>query len=460
MDLVLFTIALFILLFSGGGAAIVLLRHRAVSILELAGLSILCGSAIISISSFCLGFFLTGRHLRYVIAAEALALGAVGVALAWRKTKIVCWPLDRPVSLLFAGVLLIQSLIITWVSLRLPLGYDGLIIWELKARLIFNSGGVMPLGFYQDASKFFHPHYPLFLPLTEAWFYGWLGHGHQGLVKLISPLFYLAAVCLLYAGGARLSKRRWRGFLSAGLLFILPSVVSRVSAGEADFPLGVFYLSAVIYLLEYWQTGERASLWLVSLLGSVLPWVKQEGGLLWLCLLIPAGLIAVMRGRRYELWILALPGVFFLSAWRIFLELVNASATPEYLPVTLGTLWNNLGRGPTIVWAVLIEMMKWRSWSLLWLAPILALPLLSSRRLRAPAAVMLSAVVLPVCLYSAIYIFSAWNPFTLHLDSSLPRLLLQVSLVIVLLIGLTFPGDLAQIEKGNESSPRSFGPYE
>src|SRR5262249_29306668 len=190
--------------------------------------------ATITLVSFGLGFLWSGPRLRWTVTAVAVLLGATAI-VGWRRSKIVSWPIDGKMDWLFIGVLLIQFMIIAWVSVRLALGYDGLMIWETKARLIFQNGGVMPIDYYHDSSKFFAPDYPLLLPLTEAWFYGWIGQRNQGLIKLVSPLFYLAALGMLYVGAARLSGRRWRGFLSAALFFFVPGVVIRVSGGEADF---------------------------------------------------------------------------------------------------------------------------------------------------------------------------------------------------------------------------------
>ncbi len=440
MDIVLFAVALLIMLLAGFGAALLLTRGRMMNALEIMSLSVLCGAAIVSLASFWLGFLLSGPSLRWTVSGLAVGLGAVAIVKV-RLSKIISRPFDRNWDRLFLGLLLIQFLIVAWVSVRLALGYDGLMIWETKARLIFLNGGVMPIDNYRDASKFFHPHYPLLLPLTEAWFYGWIGHRNQGLIKLVSPLFYLAAMGLLCAGVARLGGRRWSGFLSAALFFFVPGVIIRVSAGEADFPLGVFYLAAVVYLLEYWRTGDIVALRLVGAMAAVLPWVKQDGAILMACV---AGLALIEVARRKHwraIWLLALPAALIWGGWRMFLKLADVSVTQEYLPVTPQTLWSNLDRSPIIAQFVAHEMMNWRAWSLLWVVPVILLLRLKNREWRSAVVVSLIAIYLPVSLYAAIYFFSAWAPFTLHMEASFSRLLLQLSLVSALMIGLMIPQD-------------------
>ncbi|MGH9770074.1 MAG: glycosyltransferase family 39 protein [Blastocatellia bacterium] len=446
MDIVLFTIALLILLLAGCGAALLLTRGRDASALEMMSLSLLCGSATVSLVSFWLGFLFSGSALRWTVTAVALALGAA--AMATRRSKIVMWPIDRKRDWLFIGLLLIQFLIIAWVSVRLALGYDGLILWETKARLLFLNGGVMPIDYYRDSSKFFAPHYPLLLPLTEAWFYGWMGHRNQGLIKLVSPLFYLAAIGLLYAGAARLSGRSWRGFPPAALFFFVPCVVIRVSAGEADLPLGVFYLAAVVYLLEYWRTGEMGALRLVGAMAAIMPWVKQDGGILLLCVAGLAVIKAVERKQWKAIGYVALPAALIWGGWRALLKIVNVSITPEFLPVTPRTLWSNLDRIPVIAEFVAREMANWRTWGLLWFVPLIFLLRLKDREGRGIVAVSLIAVYLPVSLYAAIYLFSSWTPFTLHMEASFARLLLQLSLVAALMIGLAIPESIRDNRRG------------
>jgi hypothetical protein len=60
--------------------------------------------------------------------------------------------------------------------------------------------------------------------------------------------------------------------------------------------------------------------------------------------------------------------------------------------------------------------------------------------LRAPRRarlVLLGAVVLPIIIYSSVYIFSYWDP-TLHLQSSMFRLLISPALVGILFVAVSF----------------------
>jgi hypothetical protein len=54
----------------------------------------------------------------------------------------------------------------------------------------------------------------------------------------------------------------------------------------------------------------------------------------------------------------------------------------------------------------------------------------------ARAVIVIVGTVIPIGLYCATYLFSAWPEFLAHVDSSLPRLLLQLVAVGWLIIAM------------------------
>jgi hypothetical protein len=67
--------------------------------------------------------------------------------------------------------------------------------------------------------------------------------------------------------------------------------------------------------------------------------------------------------------------------------------------------------------------------------------------------VLFAAMLLPLSLYSAIYIFSAWNPMMLHLTNSMPRLLVQLSLPGMLALSAAAMGLLGLKEPAASGRP-------
>ncbi|MBX3277928.1 MAG: hypothetical protein KF868_08000 [Acidobacteria bacterium] len=436
MEGVLFAIALVLMLVAGAGATVLLAPFgRRLHLTEAVSLSILFGAGFISLSLFLCGFVAGGRQLLFAVAAGAIALGMTG----WRgrhRTGIARLEQTGWIDRIGAVVIALQCLVVAWASVRLALGYDGLFIWEFKAQLVHRSGGRMPVEYFGESPwQFTHPNYPLFLPFVESWFYGWMGRVEQGWVKLVSPLFYFAVVGLLVSGGARLGARRW-GIAAAMLFFFIPWAVLRTTAGEADLPLAAVYLAAALYLLEYAKTGDGRLPAAAGVISALLPWVKRDGMVLWACLLIAVMLLTVVRRewRRF-----ALPGAVWLVCWGVFLSLVKANEQPVFLPVSPGTAAANIDRAPIIARAIFDEMTNWRSWSLVWVLPVLGLvQVIAGARQRRLTLLWLLLIVAPVTLYGSIYIFSAWEPFTGHIGSSLGRLLLHVAPVALLGAAILF----------------------
>src|SRR5262249_33828977 len=132
---------------------------------------------------------------------------------------------------------------------------------------------------------------------TESWIYIWIGYTDQRLVKLLSPLFFVSALAMFYAVNRR---KGWSSFSSPMLLMTIPLLwfsSGSTTSGYADFPLAVFYLAAVAYLLEYRQTGDWVKLRLAGFLLAAGCWIKREGAILWLCVVVIAA-ISAMKNRE------------------------------------------------------------------------------------------------------------------------------------------------------------------
>jgi len=457
VEIVLFAVAMFLIIASGCGISLIALpRHHSINTIELLCLSFLLGAGFVSIASFTFGFFISGLALRLTVAALCLALLALGLRanppqFDWRRAlparsksdwALLVWML-APIGLA------------AWVSQQRAMGWDGLFNWEIKARVAFLNGGAIPLSFYSDPTRpWTHPEYPLLLPLTEAWLYGWMGRADQAMVQALFLIFFAAALGLLYAGVSRF------GFRSAQLwappvLLLAPQLIfsgqGGVSSGYADFPLAVFYLAAVIFLLEYWKEEDAGLLLPFGLLAGSLCWVKSEGAILWSCL-IALAMIKTFRRRDWRKAAIAvLPGLIVLIGWRVFLLFAKPSTGEVFLPLTPSTLRNNLWRAPQIAQAVLAEMLNWRHWGPLWIVVVVAALFLILNSRRDHRVILPAAVFPPIAVYAGVYVFSAWD-FLLHLNNSFPRLLTQVSIVAALTVAVVLPFGRARKDERDGST--------
>jgi hypothetical protein len=441
MDGLLFALALLFLLLAGGGLlGLFGWRVGCAGLAEALGLAVLLGAGVVSLALFIFGLALSQHYLQLAVAGLCLALAFAG-GLAARRRGVSLRPrLDGWIGAILALALLLTGLV-AWISMQVTLGWDGLIVWEMKAYLACLNGGVVPTSYYSDPTRVWsHQRYPLFVPLNEVWLYRWLGRCDQEWSKLLFPPFYLAATLLLYAGGTRLGGRRWYGLAAAIGLFAVPVAIvgeGSISSGYADLPLAVVYLGVVVYLLDYGRNDSRGSLPVAAALAALLPWIKQEGSILWGSVAVLAVLLLPRREIRALLLMMA-PGALVWVGWQIFLRLVDGNLRSDHEPVTLEAILTNLDRTGPIVSSLMQELSSWSRWGILWPAVLVAVLFGMSRR-RGLLLWTALATLMPVSVYLGSYYFSRWEPVTVHIETSLPRLLLHVAPLAVLLIGLSMP---------------------
>lgn len=418
-------------LLAGCGLALVLWRgRREVNAAEWLALGWILGSALVSLGLWLGGLVLRGAVLQMAVGGLALGLGAVGFALLRRGACRLVLPRPRGGwDWFFFGLIALQFGYVFYLSFQRGIGWDGLLNWEIKARYAFLNDGVLPAAYFADTTRAFtHPAYPLWIPFTELWFYLWLGEPDQFWINLISPCFYIAGAILLAIIARRLSGQRWIGLIVAALLFFIPALLLEggAASGYADVPLGACYLAAVGYLLLYLERGESTHWRIYAVALALLPWAKRDGIILWGVGAL-GGLFVLWRVRpswRALLWLV--PGPVLVVAWKSYLGANDVIADGEYLAVTWARLQANLMRAWPLAHGVLAEMLNTTRWSLFW--PICALGFLSllwrgrDRRL----AMLTFAIVAPLAIYPAAYLFSSWEDWLGHAQASFGRLLFHV----------------------------------
>jgi hypothetical protein len=420
---------------AGFGVTMLLARQR-LTTSEYLALAWLFGTAVVSLSLWIGGLVIRGIALQLVMTAFCVLLGAVGFA-RWRKLsskqKSDSWKIA---DIIFVALFAIELMSIFWLSFQHTLGWDGLTVWELKARYAFLNGGVLPAAYFTDGSRWFsHPEYPLLLPLTETWFYLWIGDCDQFWIKLIFPIWYAAAMSILLLAAEELSGKRWIAWTIVLLFPLVPAIYSApggVLVGYADLPLAAIYLAAILYLLRFLRNESRDALALFITLGAALPWMKREGAILWAVLAV-CGAIIIWRRRSLTMSILSvLPGIAVIASWKIFLIAVHALPSRDFVSLGRGSI-DRTGR---ILHELYLQLIDWRLWDIFWLLVAIALIAALIRQRSARVAVLVWLLLAPLVCYCTSYVFSAWPDYIAHIETSLPRLLIQLTPVGWLLIAL------------------------
>jgi hypothetical protein len=419
----------------GAGLTSLVAGGRRRSPADLLSVGCLLGAGAVSLALFALGFLFSGRTLQVAVTAVVVGVALSG-AVVWRvRADVPRFPAGDSPSTLLIVLLIAELAFVIWVILSQPLGWDGLLVWEMKARIACLNDGRLPLEYFADVSRrWSHPEYPLLVPLTETWIYAWASRCDQGLARFAFPLFYVAAVGALYIGGGFLGARRGAVFLPALLLPFVPAVVLQsgsVSSGYADVPLAVCYLAAVVQLLGWLRSNDADRLRLASFLAALLPWIKTDGAVLWLSLVGVTALVAIRRRTFWGAAAMALPGLLVIVGWLVFVHAMGA----RYQDFQLTSAGLTAERTFTILKGLAGELSRFTHWGVLWPAVAGTVVLSACCGRDAARSMLLAAIALPIVLYSTVYHFSRWEALDLHIQSSLHRLLLPSALAAVLYVG-------------------------
>lgn len=403
------------------------LRVASLSTTERVSMALLLGCAGVAALSFAARLVPGGS----VATSAVVAVAAMASLVVLDRQGVRLSPAVLSLRSRALGVwLAVLAPIVLLVCLR-PLGWDALFVWALKARAIHESNGQLPFWYFSDITRgWSHPDYPLQVPLLQAFVYDWLGAEHQVAGKAVTGLYVVAGLPLIYAATARVTGRRVFGVAAVGLVLSTPQLLLQeggLLSGYIDFPLAIVYCAAAIALAAYIDSGEWRAAALLSLLLCSAASLKNEGTVLALGLAAVALVVMVRRRHAGAAIVVAIPLALTLLSWRLFLAWQHALVGQDFVRRSLPELlqrrdWVVIGR------ELVKELTSIGHWGLLW--PVVGSGLLIG--LVRPATRRTSTVVLlatagPVALFQAAYLFSLWGDVAAHIQSSLPRLLLQVA---------------------------------
>jgi hypothetical protein len=431
MDVVLPFLAAAALLSAGFGCSALLLRDRAtVSWAELVATTLLLGTFTVTFGWWWTALLLPDRPARLAVGLAAALTGSIG-AVAWSRRAPRLH--GAPLALL---VLVPSTLFIGWVASRARFGWDGLLVWQLKAEAIVSERGVPWRYFHDDSRAWSLPIYPLLVPMQRAWLFTWHGVVHQGAAKLLGAVYFAAVVGLMLGPGRRLGRAP--SWLALAFLACTPlAIVGNGSAtsGYADFPLAAYYLGAVLYLLPIAADGVPHDWPIAACLAAGLPWIKQEGKILWLCW---GALAVVSLGRRRwrQAGLALLPGAVTFAAWSVFVRAAGVESAKTFDHPTIALLWERLYLAPEIGRSAVKLALDPQLWGWLWplfLLATLTWPWWSGRR-AVPPLLLAAAALLPLPIYCLPYFFTRWRPVSLHVEGAFDRMLLHVALPALLFV--------------------------
>jgi hypothetical protein len=261
-----------------------------------------------------------------VAGAELSRLPFIALfAVAWIVTKVRRVPEDaKPVpvrgrrGVVLALALAPLAVLAAWALWMRQdrLWWDGWAIWALKARVLYDTGG-LPSFFLapRGAFAFTHLDYPLGVPLVDWWAFSVAG-GAEPPVASIAGIVWTAMVAAAAWNGLR---RRAGDVVAAGAalgIVLFRPLVFFAAGGTADVAIALALLGAAVETERAFR-GE-GSFWRVGVYLSLGIFAKNEG----LALAVAAtavclATLAIQRRKERGAVALAMPFVLF-APWYVF----------------------------------------------------------------------------------------------------------------------------------------------
>lgn len=331
--------------------------------------------------AYILGLAATGivaAHLALVGVpvglVEIIVLAVVVDTLGWRRFRSLprtpdedAPPRDSRLSRVvgiaaFAAVLVLLAHAMRTFAVRPLVEWDGWAIWGMKARALYDYGGV---GHGLFTTQPYGPlQHPLLLPSLEAMGFRAMGAFDGTLIHV-----QLALLAFGFAAGlwTLLRERVPAAFAGAGLLAILAadSTLRQLAGNLADIPLAFFVALGVVALARTLLDDGAGLLPFAAVLLGAATLTKPEGLLFAAAALVP--FVAIARSKASLLTALAV--ALILLPWRIFTA-IHGLKNPEYSlgdAINPGYLADRSSRARPAFWGVWHQV--WSSgWG--WLVPL------------------------------------------------------------------------------------------
>ncbi|HEY2843379.1 MAG TPA: hypothetical protein VGJ09_07005, partial [Bryobacteraceae bacterium] len=308
---------------------------------------------------------------------------------------------------------------------------DGLFLWEFKARVALDNGGVpSPAYFTTSYLQDSHPSYPLCLPLAETWLYLCHGGVDQGAARALCAFLYL---CICGALGS-LAWRFTRNPALAAFAAAAPMGVPFLTHGPAgifrgyvDYPLGACFAVALGWTLL--ARREDGQVPLAAAFAALLPWWKAEGAIFTAALGFAALVHFGLRGWRRTLLIIA-PALLVAVAWKVAMHKAGTLPQDVFRPLSAATLVEGSTRLGVILPHFGKAVLMAKNWGLVWLCAACTLVQLAVQR-RREAATWGVTLLLILAAFTLPYMLTL-KDLEWHLFTSANRLLLQLVPMVIL----------------------------
>lgn len=319
--------------------------------------------------------------------------------------------------------------------------FDAIGNFAFKAKMFFESGRIPFELFVNKSMDIQHGDYPLFIPLSEAWTYMFIGGWNDLLVKALFPAFFVALLVIFYFTLRRLIGARL-ALVSAFFLATIPHFLNYAAIGYADFAVAMFYSASFLYMF-LWIAYKRENryLLLAALLAILSMWTKNEGVLLSLISISILMFFAILERR--EIAANEISGIACFSVlvivygvlWFVFIHSVGLSnefINKDTIKASLAI--HNLGRIPLILNDYQKHIFGPKKWNISLLVFFAGLILYFKEAFNGYAKYITLSILFAFLGYGVFYLFTPLE-IHYHLQTAGSRVLLHFLPVVVFWTG-------------------------
>jgi len=376
-----------------------------------------------------------GMPLNFFIVNFPLALYPFALLGIKSRPGMTFWPRQprRLYHLLAAAIFVILILGILHMMKAPLFERDGLGIWLTKAKMIVLDRSFLSEDFFNPWRIQDSPRYPLFLPLLEGSFM-FQTAVNELTVKLVFVYIWFLNLGMIYENLVLRSGRA--AFFSVIALAVVPAYYlmadGSLHTGYADIPISLFYLSAGIFLLDYFPTGSKITLAGAGLAVAFSAFTKNEGWAFGLSVL----LVLIIARRKFSDLVLFLAFALIPNLPWLLTMIRLPNLYQEHYLRRIPEILPRLVHIPLILKNAVFEIFNIRHWGILW-PLILAFFIFfkSSSVIR----YLLSVILITIACYLGTYLLTSWD-ISFQMSVSFARLLLHVTPLTVLLAALHIIG--------------------
>lgn len=341
--------------------------------------------------------------------------------------------LSRIQCLLILLVLLTVLYTLFEALLRPVSVWDGWAIWLMKSKVFFIDGNILP-----STLNYVRSDYPLVVGLLGTFVYLMLGKVNDTAVLFASFSFYLFLGILFFA----IVKERFGLSYALVVTFLFLTVQNlvrhggRLEVGQADLALGYYFFICATLLLVYIKDNNFKILVLLNIFMGITTLIKFEG--IPFVLVVEAVILyKIFTKKLYTHLSATLLWVIPVTDWQVYKmtnHLVYTYFSGRPIVVTTAKTINAFR-------VTLLELIKVKSWSLLWLTYFYSL--FAYKKFKNREFLILNLLVISqLIVYFLIYIFTENNAP----ESTIERLLTHLAPMVMLYLSLLLKDKLAMFK--------------